>query len=613
MGEQAEQRIGHLYPKAKVTAEMARSADNPRPDLEPYVGQELTVIAWLWARTVKSPNPAFSHVDVPLASSFVLSKKKGKEAWVEPVVEGDRYRFEIRAGTPPAKAKAGTTAGKRSAFICLMSDVPVDYKHIRSEGKAGRMSQRLMAIVAEGKRGRVYLPPTEEHEAIAAEAEPNWRPDTPLPNNPRDFKTPNYGMTTYADLFTPRQLVALTTFSDLVGEARDKAIADAQAAGFADGGQGINTGGAGADAYGDAIATYLAFLVEQVANHGSTICGWNSANAQMRSVFARQAIPMTWDYAESNPLCSSSGSYKNLYDRMVKGFVALGNGIAGQSSQADAINQNYSKNAVISTDPPYYDNIGYGDLSDFFYVWMRKALRSIFPNNLATMAVPKQEELVATPYRHGGKEAAEHFFMSGMTQAIHNLSELAHEAFPVSIYYAFKQSETQDMGTSSTGWVAFLEAVISSGFAITSTWPIRTEKQGRVIGNDRNALASSVVLGCRKREASAETLSRRDFQRQLREEMPDALETMIGGTTGQSPIAPVDLAQAAIGPGMAIFSKYLAVLNQDGSRMSVHDALILINREISAFLTPDAGSFRKSEGQLTAMLTRAIARGSRSV
>ncbi|UZD66577.1 DUF1156 domain-containing protein [Marinobacter sp. AN1] len=588
MREEAFKRIGHLYPKFKITHEMVVE----RPDLKAYEGEELTVIAWLWARTVKSPNPAFSHVEVPLASSFVISGKKGKEAYVVPVVEGDKYHFEIKVGNPPQEAKDGTKAGGRGAnFNCLVSGSPIDGKYIKAEGQAGRMKQRLMAVVAEGNRGRVYLSPTSEMETVANQAEPYWAPSGDVPARLTGGTCVPYGLREWGNLFTPRQLVALTTFSDLVQEAREKAIADAKAAGLPDDGQGLAQRGAGATAYGEAVAVYLAFVIEQVANHSSTVCGWNSANTQMRSVFARQAIPMTWDYAESNIFCSSSGSFNNLFERMIKGFVALGCGHPGIAQQADAAVQDISSNKVISTDPPYYDNIGYADLSDFFYVWMRRALRGIYPSLFATMAVPKAEELVATPYRHGGRDKAETFFMDGMTRAIHNMAEKSHPSFPTTIYYAFKQSETQDNSTTSTGWVTFLEAVIQAGFSIDGTWPVRTEKQGRVIGNGTNALASSVVLVCRKRETNAESISRRDFQRQLREEMPEALETMIGGQTGQTPIAPVDLAQSAIGPGMAIYSKYEAVLNQDGSRMSVHDALVLINRAITEYLSPDSGSF----------------------
>ncbi|MDP0561243.1 MAG: DUF1156 domain-containing protein [Candidatus Endonucleobacter sp. (ex Gigantidas childressi)] len=577
MREEAFKRIGHLYPKVKITDEMIAE----RPDLKPYAGEELTVIAWLWARTVKSPNPAYNHVDVPLVSTFFVSSKKGKEHFVEPEIENDVYRFKVKSGKPSKGAEAGTTAGKRKGFVCLMSGTPLDYKYIRDEGTQGRMGQNLMVVVAEGKSGRVYLSPTKEIADIAEQAKPTWKPETPMHGKCR-VNVSNYGLDVYGDLFTQRQLVALTTFSDLVQEARNKAINDSKV---------VASTPMNSEEYGNAISIYLAFIVEQVANHSSTICGWNSANTQMRSVFARQALPMSWDYAECNVFSNSSGSFNNLFERMIKGFVALGNGLPGVAQQADAACQAISQDKVVSTDPPYYDNIGYADLSDFFYVWMRRSLKSLYPDLFATLAVPKAEELVATPYRHGNKEKADSFFLDGMTQAIHNMSEKGHPAFPVTIYYAFKQSETKEGSTSNTGWDTFLEAVIKAGFSIDGTWPVRTEKQGRVIGNGANALASSVVLVCRKRQIEADSISRREFQRELRDQMPDALEAMIGGETGVTPIAPVDLAQAAIGPGMAIYSKYAAVLNQDGSKMSVHDALILINRAITDYLNPDSGNF----------------------
>ncbi|MCD1629465.1 DUF1156 domain-containing protein [Marinobacter shengliensis] len=587
MREEAFKSIGPLYPKIKITSDMVAE----RPDLKAYEGEELTVIAWLWARTVKSPNPAFGDVDVPLVRSFVLSSKKGKEAWVEPVIEGDNYRFEVRMGQQPGGAIEGTV--KRTGATCIMSQTAMPFKYVREEGKAGRMGERLMAIVAEGTRGRVYLSPTDEMVQVARSAQPDWKPEHSLPVNPRDFKTPNYGLNTFGDLFTPRQLVALTTFSDLVQEARKKAIADAKAAGMPDDGQSLAQGGSGATAYGEALAVYLNFGVNRASDAWSSIVSWRNQVDATRNTFSRQALPMVWDYAEANPFSDSCGNWTgNSSDWVWKSLLHLPlRGTPGIAQQGDAAAQEISSNKVVSTDPPYYDNIGYADLSDFFYVWMRRSLRNIYPGLFATMAVPKAEELVATPYRHGSKEKAETFFMDGMTRAINNLAVQSHPAFPVSIYYAFKQSETTEGSTTSTGWVTFLEAVIQAGFAIDGTWPVRTEKQGRTIGNGANALASSIVLVCRKRETNAESISRRDFQRQLREEMPEALETMIGGQTGQTPIAPVDLAQAAIGPGMAIYSKYEAVLNQDGTRMSVHDALVLINRAITEYLSPDSGSF----------------------
>lgn len=588
MREEAFKRIGHLYQKVEITPEMVAE----RPDLKAYEGDELTVIAWLWARTVKSPNPAFSHVDVPLASSFVLSSKKGKEAYVVPVVEGDQYRFIVKVGNPPAHAKSGTKEA-RANFNCLVSGVPVSGDYIKSEGKAGRMGARLMAIVAEGQRGRVYLDPDDINEEVAKSADPNWKPSGDIATRMTGGNCTPYGLTSWGDLFTPRQLVALTTFSDLVQEAREKAIADAKAAGLSDDGKGLADGGKGATAYGEAVAGFLVFAISRSADRGSTICSWDSSPKMeaLRNTFGRQAIPMTWDFAEGNPFSQSSGNWINNVDWTSKVVAKLPASAGGQVCQADAATQSISQDKLVSTDPPYYDNIGYADLSDFFYVWMRRSLRNIYPDLFGTMAVPKAEELVATPYRHGGRESAETFFMDGMTRAIHNLAVQAHPAFPVSIYYAFKQSETKEGSTTSTGWVTFLEAVIQAGFSIDGTWPMRTEMANRMIGSGTNALASSIVLICRKREANAESISRRDFQRQLREEMPEALETMIGGQTGQTPIAPVDLAQASIGPGMAIYSKYEAVLNQDGSRMSVHDALVLINRTITEHLSPDSGSF----------------------
>jgi putative DNA methylase len=249
----------------------------------------------------------------------------------------------------------------------------------------------------------------------------------------------------------------------------------------------------------------------------------------------------------------------------------------GSARQGDAQTQTVSVGKVVSTDPPYYDNIGYADLSDFFYVWLRRTLRPIFPGLYATLAVPKAEELVATPYRHGSKEAAERFFLEGMTRALENLARQAHPAFPVTIYYAFKQSETEQDGTTSTGWETFLEAVIRAGFTITGTWPMRTELGNRMIGSGTNALASSIVLVCRKRAADALVVSRREFLRELNATLPEALAEMTRGGVN-SPVAPVDLSQAIIGPGMAIFSQYTAVLEADGTPMRVKTALQLINR-----------------------------------
>ncbi len=584
MREEAHKRIGHLYPQVEITAEMAKT----RPDLKQYIGQKLTVIAWLWARTVRSPNPAYSSVQVPLASTFMLSTKAGKEAWVEPVVEGSSYRFEVQVADgkrkPPASAKAGTKLARGANFRCLVSDTPVEPDYIKAEGVAGRMGQRLMAVVAEGQRGRVYLSPNDAMQALAESAKPEWKPETPLPDDPRNFWTLSYGLSKFGDLFTPRQLVALNTFSDLVGEARKKVRADAVKSGMADDGRGLDAGGDGATAYAEAVAVYLAFALDKSSDYWSSICSWHNSGEKMRNTFGRQAIPMTWDYTEANPFCDSTGNWIAMVDwssRAVATVPALGEGRAQQdSAQTQAI----STAKVVSTDPPYYDNIGYADLSDFFYVWMRRPLRGTFPSLFATVAVPKAEELVATPYRHGGKEGAERFFLDGMTAAMHNIADKAHGAFPVTIYYAFKQSDTGADGTASTGWETFIAAVLRAGFAIHGTWPMRTELGNRMIGSGTNALASSIILVCRRRPDDAPQIPRREFQRELKEVLGEALEAMLGGADGASPIAPVDLAQAAIGPGMGVFSQYAAVLESNGEPMSVKTALMLINRQVDEVL-----------------------------
>lgn len=583
MREEAHKRIGHLYPQVVITAEMAKA----RPDLAQYVGQKLTVIAWLWARTVRSPNPAYSSVEVPLASTFLLSTKTGREAWVEPVVEGNSYRFNICVvdgkHKPPAGAKCGTKLARGANFRCLVSDTPIEPDYIKAEGVAGRMGQRLMAVVAEGKRGRVYLSPDDAMQALAESAKPSWKPDTPLPDDPRNFWTLSYGLSKFGDLFTPRQLVALNTFSDLVGEAREKVRVDALKRGMADDGCGLDAGGNGATAYAEAVAIYLAFAIDKVSNISSSIASWMSDRGAFRETFARQAIPMTWDFAESNPFADAGGSLATAIDKgvMALDWMPCGEGLA---IQADAASQGISAGKVVSTDPPYYDNIGYADLSDFFYVWLRRNLRETYPSLFATVAVPKAEELVATPYRHGGKEGAEKFFLDGMTAAMHNVADKAHGAFPVSIYYAFKQSDTGNDGTASTGWETFIAAVLRAGFAIHGTWPMRTEGAGRMIAKDTNALASSIILVCRRRPDDAPQIPRREFQRELKDILSEALEAMLGGADGASPIAPVDLAQAAIGPGMGVFSQYAAVLESNGEPMSVKTALMLINRQVDEVL-----------------------------
>jgi putative DNA methylase len=629
MRDEAAKRIGHLYPTVAAVQEKDGAWRHATPDEirhSPSAIRHLTVIAWLWARTVKSPNPAFADVDVPLASTFILSSKPGKEAYVEPVIFGQDsqdfqdgkgdfrqdlqdlqdekerknpvnlvnpvksrgYAFTVKVGKPPERAKNGTKLARGANFQCLLSGSPIASDYIKAEGKAGRMGARLMAIVAAGDRGRVYLAPTPEHEAIARQAQPTWKPETAMPIDRRWFSPPLYGMPNYGDIFTPRQLVALTTFSDMVTEARERVRHDALAAGLPDDDQPLAEGGTGAQAYADAVAVYLAFAQSKACNRNTSLCLWEHRMDRLVATFGRQALPMVWDFAETNPLAGAGGDIfgcvQSVCEVIEKQFSS---GHTGEVFQADAVTQNLTTEKIVSTDPPYYDNIGYADLSDFFYIWLRRSLKPVFPNIFTTLAVPKDEELVATPYRHGSKEKAETFFLKGMTQAMHRLARQSHPSFPVSIYYAFKQSENNEAtGTTSTGWETFLAAIICAGFSISGTWPMRTEQPKGLRAFEQNALASSIILVCRKRPDDAPTATRREFLAALRAELPGALKHLQRGN-----IAPVDLAQAAIGPGMGVFTRYARVLDAAGQAMSVREALALINQTLDEVLAEQEGDF----------------------
>lgn len=587
MRDEAEKRIGHLYPKIEITAAMAKE----RPDLKSLVGQKLTVIAWLWARTVKSPNPAFRNVDVPLASTFMLSTKPGKEAWVEPVIEDGGYRFTVKVGKPKnaEAANAGTKLGGRGAnFGCLMSGTPIAADYIRTEAKAGRMGARLMAIVAEGERGRLYLSPTPEHEAAAEKAEPEWRPEVEFFQQALGFRVGNYGMTKWSDVFTERQLVALTTLSDLVEQTRERIQRDAITAGIKNDAAALRDGGTGATAYAEAASLALSMCVSRQANRSATLNIWDQKGENVQQVFGMQILKMTWDFVEGNPFSQSTGNFNGQLDYFTKAWeVSCSCAAPGSAQQADAQVQTISTSKVVSTDPPYYDNIGYADLAEFFYVWLRRSLRPLLPELFATVGTPKAEELVATPDRHGGKEKAEAFFLDGMTRAMHRITEQVHTAFPVTIYYAFKQSESEGEsgGTASTGWETFLDAVIRAGFVVSGTWPVRTEYTSN-LKTARGALASSIVLVCRPRAADAPTATRREFVAALQLELPEALRHLQAGN-----IAPVDLAQAAIGPGMAVFTRYAQVLDAEGKALPVREALALINETLDTALAEQEGDF----------------------
>jgi len=583
---QAKERIGYLYPKVEVTEETVRT----RPELVGYLGQRLDVSAYIWARTVASPNPAFRDVKVPLIATFLLSTKSGKEAFISPVIANGDYAFEVKTGEPDDKdrAKSGTKPGT-GGFRCLLSDTPIPFDYVRNEGKAGRIGFRLIALVVDTDRGRTFLSPTAEIESCALTAEPFNSPSTALPEKALGFRIQEYGMKQWSDLYTPRQLVSLITLSDIVQELRNKVASDAAAAGLNDDSVGLEANGSGALAYADAIAMFITMAVDKFADYNNSLCTWNPSNQNLGHLFTKHAIPMAWDFPETVPFDRGVMTLASIADGISRSVQYLPTSdIAAAAFQHDAATRcEWIRDSVISTDPPYYDNIGYSDLSEFFYVWIRRTLKSIFPQLVATLAIPRSEELVATPHRHGGKDKADLFFLSGMTGAMRQLSSQSHPAFPVTIYYAFKQSEINKGGAvASTGWEIFLAAVIEAGFAITGTWPMRTVGGGRMLAKNANTLAATIILVCRKRPENAPTVTRRELVNALKSELPDALRHLQRGN-----IAPVDLAQAAIGPGMAVYSRYEKVLDADGRPLSVRDALALINQTLDEVLAEQEGDF----------------------
>jgi putative DNA methylase len=547
MRQEAEQRIGHLYPKVNIS------------------GVDATVIAWIWVRTVTCPNPACAGT-MPLVSKFWLGRKKGKERYAEPISDGSRVRFEIRGpgGTP----RQGTV--NRSGAVCAICGTPVPLTYIRAEAIANRMGIQLMAIAAEGPRQRYYVAPTIEHEKAADVPRPANVPEAELPEQALGFRVQGYGMRTWADLFTNRQLTALTTISDLSIEAHARAVKD------------------GADpAYADAIATYLALTTSRLADRNSIVVAWDSSSTKETSshVFTRQAIAMSWDVAEANPLGVSTGNLHDALEQMslaIERLPARGHGTSLQANASSMV----VDNQIVSTDPPYYDNVAYADLADFFYVWIRRSLGSIYPDLLGTVLTPKADELVADPFRRGGKESAELYFEEGFTKVFDRICAGTPDGYPITVFYAFKQAETDDEGGhASTGWETLLEGMLRAGWAVTATWPIRTELGNRQRSLDSNALASSIVLACRPRPADAGFTDRRGLINALREEFPDALRKL-----EQGKVAPVDLRQAAIGPGMAVFSRYARVNEPDGAPMRVRAALSLINQVLDEKLSQLEGN-----------------------
>ena len=571
MRKKAFERIGHLYPKVDLPKE--------------YGGGQATVIAWIWARTVPSPDPALGGLPVPLIKSFDLSTKKGREAWVEPIIEENDYRFEVRTKEQGHKRHDLDGTVDRNGAFCIVSKTAMPLSYIRQEAQKGNMKQRLMAIVAEGSRGRYYLSPSNSQVQMANKVSRPSIDDLELVGKTR-VSLPLYGMKTFGDMFTDRQLVALSTFSDLVHGAREQIEQDALVKGFSSEQTSLRDGGTGAKAYAEAISVFLTFVLSRCANYSTSLTIWGGEF--IVQTFGRQALPMVWDYAEGNPFSNSTGNILGAVEWVYKCFnifPALTSGTGNHLIQDDAQTANFPVNAVVSTDPPYYDNISYADLSDFFFTWMKPALKSIYPDLFSVVATPKMEELVATPYRHDSKDEAEAFFLSGMKKAIKNIADNTSTTAPATIYYAFKQSEIEQEGISSTGWATFLQAVIEAGYAVVGTWPMRLERTTGLKAG-KNVLATAVVLVCRKRQGAAEEITRAEFIRALKRELPPAIKELQAAN-----VSAADMPQSAIGPGIGIFSRYKAVREANDEKMTVKTALQLINAELDEFLNDLHGDF----------------------
>lgn len=565
MSGEAERRIGHLYPDA-------RDSD----------GARCTPLAWIWARTVESPDPSWRG-HVPLVASWILARAPKKPTvWVEPVVDQDSQSFTyvVREGGTPGDRTMGRGGG-----VCLATGAAISLQYVQAEARAGRLGTALIAVVAEGPSGRRYLSPSVEQQEAAAVPMPPWKPESQLPDKGLGFRVQPYGVTEWWQLYSPRQLTALTCFSDVLAELHRRVEVDALSAGLAPDEMRLRDGGSGAVAYADAVTTYLAFAIDKCADHWSSACAWhNSHSPQVRNVFARQAISMTWDYAEANPFSGRLASWKS----MMRGLVGAVSELAGsclapepaEIAQRDArARVAESPGVVVSTDPPYYDNVGYADLSDFFFVWLRKNLSDVWPDECATLLTPKASELIADPGRHGGTRGAEAFFESGMAEFMTGVAAAQLDGVPATIYYAYKATETNDGEIRSTGWDTFLQAVVDAGLQVNATWPVRTELANRMRGLGSNALASSIVLACRPRPATASLSSRGEFVAALRHELPEAIRLLQSGN-----IAPVDMAQSAIGPGIKVFSRYAKVVEANGSAMSVSAALGIINDVLGEIL-----------------------------
>lgn len=550
--DEARKRLGDLYPDADLPTE--------------YGGGAAPVIAWIWARTTTCPNPACRNT-IPLTKTSRLGRVAGKDRFVHVnSVGGGHFEYTI------SDARSEPTV-RGSAVVCPHCNQTFPFAAIREIVDRDGFGESLVALAARANRSLMFLEPNAMQEETAFKARPPWVPDLDLIEASQYMGPVNWGLKTVASLATKRQQTALAVFSDLLIEAKDKLVSD----------------GADED-YAEGLVVCLSCAVGRCIGTWTSLSGW--AGSFIRT-FGFPALPFTWDFAEANPFSGATGSWSGAIDwvaRVLDELPASGNPTVLQLDAASATTS--QAGSVCITDPPYYNNVPYADLSDVFYGWHRRGIGRIYPQLFSTLATPKQQELVATPYHfNGDAQAAKDHFEEGMRQFFVRLAEQQHPDFPTTLFYAYKQEEgiSGDSSVASTGWEVMLSGLLEAGLEVRATWPVRSERSGRLRETGSNALASSIVMVCRPRSSEAPLATRREFVAALRRELPGAFKTLQQGN-----VAPVDLAQAAIGPGMAIFSRYARVVEADGSKLGVRSALGLINQVLDESLTEQENEFDSS-------------------
>ena len=563
INEKLRGRIGEFYPPV---------TDSFGKEIEPGV--------FMWARTVPCPNPACG-VLTPLVKDWKLSTRSG--AHIRPVIDraAKTINFAVQHdGVVPEPSFNGRKGG-----ACLMCEAPIDFVWIRKQGVAGLINHRLMAIAAGDDYSWAFYQPTSEHESVALTVpDSTWVPRGDIPNNTRDFRTQLYGMATWASLFTPRQMLALTTLQDIIRETEADIDSDAVAAGYVSGGEPLSRGGTGAHAYAQLVRAYIHLTASNLTEWNCSVTRWSPNGPQLSSLFARQAVIMNWNYAEGSLFGKGGANFLQKLRRTVEVIDRTPTTTTGTARQADATRMvwDHDKAPLVVTDPPYYDNISYSELADFFYVWLRESMRDIDPETFATISSPKSEELIMAKNRHGGdEEKAKQFFEDGLTQALHHLRSISDPDLPLSIYYAYNDTDESEDGEGnkeigSSGWETILQSIVDAGLQIVMTYPLRSEAVGRAISTNASALAACILLVCRPRSDKAPVGTRGDFTLGLQGELSQAIERLKDGDLGA-----LDLSQAAIGPGMAVFTRYSKVLESDGRKMTMRTALDLINKSVS--------------------------------